>query len=186
MHLFFNHGQSQCLPPTPPPPPCSGPHLFHCWRVETSPFLTPATLINLYELPMRIHDSNTEWHSQLNQRGLFCPLSEIASPQLPWWLRWYRIHRQCRRPRFDLWAGKMPWRRKWKMATRSSILAWKIPWTERSLAGYSPWVSESDTTEHTHACNPAHHTPITLLLLLFFSLSCPGECMNNKGSSLYF
>ena len=46
--------------------------------------------------------------------------------------------------------------------------------------------SESDTTEHTHACNPAHHTPITLLLLLFFSLSCPGECMNNKGSSLYF
>ena len=28
------------------------------------------------------------------------------------------------------------------MATHSSILAWRIPWTERSLAGYSPWVTK--------------------------------------------
>ena len=34
-----------------------------------------------------------------------------------------------------------------KMATLSSILAWKIPWTD-SLVGYSPWgCKESDTTE---------------------------------------
>ena len=33
------------------------------------------------------------------------------------------------------------------MATHSSILAWKIPWT-RNLAGYSPWGhKDSDTTE---------------------------------------
>ena len=33
------------------------------------------------------------------------------------------------------------------MATHSSILAWRIPWT-RSLVGYSPWGhKESDTTE---------------------------------------
>ena len=25
------------------------------------------------------------------------------------------------------------------MATRSSILVWRIPWTEKSLTGYSPW-----------------------------------------------
>ena len=31
------------------------------------------------------------------------------------------------------------------MATHSSILAWKIPWTEK-LAGFK----ESDTTVHTH------------------------------------
>ena len=32
------------------------------------------------------------------------------------------------------------------MATHSSILAWKIPWTERSLMDYSPWGrKESDT-----------------------------------------
>ena len=34
------------------------------------------------------------------------------------------------------------------MATHSSILAWRIPWTERSLAGYSPrGCKESNTTE---------------------------------------
>ena len=36
------------------------------------------------------------------------------------------------------------------MATHSSILALRIPWTDRSLAGYIPWGhTESDTTEHT-------------------------------------
>ena len=34
-----------------------------------------------------------------------------------------------------------------EMATHSSTLAWKTPWTE-SLVGYSPWGrKESDTTE---------------------------------------
>ena len=34
--------------------------------------------------------------------------------------------------------------------THSSILAWRIPWTERSLVGYSPQgCKESDTTEHS-------------------------------------
>ena len=34
-----------------------------------------------------------------------------------------------------------------RMATHSSILTWKIPWTEE-LAGYSPWgYKESDMTE---------------------------------------
>ena len=34
------------------------------------------------------------------------------------------------------------------MATLSSIFAWRIPWTEGSLVGYSPWGSkESETTE---------------------------------------
>ena len=37
-----------------------------------------------------------------------------------------------------------------EMATHSSILAWKIPWTERSLAGYSLCsLKESDMTEHS-------------------------------------
>ena len=34
------------------------------------------------------------------------------------------------------------------MATHSSILAWRIPWTWKSLAGCSPWSSkELNTTE---------------------------------------
>ena len=37
-----------------------------------------------------------------------------------------------------------------EMATGSSILAWRIQWTEEP-AGYNPWGHiESDTTEHTH------------------------------------
>ena len=37
-----------------------------------------------------------------------------------------------------------------QMAIHSSILAWKIPWTEEPV-GYSPWGhKESDTTERLH------------------------------------
>ena len=38
-----------------------------------------------------------------------------------------------------------------EMATHSSILAWEIQWTEKSLVGYSPWGhKESDMTQHVH------------------------------------
>ena len=41
-----------------------------------------------------------------------------------------------------------------RMATHSSVLAWRIPWTEE-MAGYSPWVhKELDTTKqqtYTHS-----------------------------------
>ena len=32
---------------------------------------------------------------------------------LPWWFSWWRICLQCRRPRFDPWVGKIPWRSHW-------------------------------------------------------------------------
>ena len=52
---------------------------------------------------------------------------------------------QCRRPGFDLWVGKIPWRRKWKSIPVS------LPGEshgQRSLAGYNPWGrKESDMTE---------------------------------------
>ena len=42
------------------------------------------------------------------------------------------------------------------MATQSSILAWRIPWTE-SLVGYSPQgCKESDTTEVTKHARYRH------------------------------
>ena len=45
------------------------------------------------------------------------------------------------------------------MATHSSILAWRIPWTEESGRLQFIGHKESDTTEqlthtHTHNCNP--------------------------------
>ena len=36
--------------------------------------------------------------------------------------------KECWRHRFNLWVGKILWRRKWQ--THSSVLAWEIPWTE--------------------------------------------------------
>ena len=60
-----------------------------------------------------------------------------------------------------------------EVSTHSSILAWKIPWTERSLVGCSPWDhNESDTTERLsiHACIISWQASQTYVneMLLFF------------------
>ena len=54
--------------------------------------------------------------------------SSKISAGLPLWLKWWRVGLQSRRPGFDPWVGKIPWRREW--LTHSSILAWRIPRTE--------------------------------------------------------
>ena len=63
---------------------------------------------------------------------------------------------QCRRYKrhgFHTWVCKNLLQK--GIVTHSSILAWKIPWTE-SLAGYRPWGSkESDMTENTHTRVPS-------------------------------
>ena len=47
------------------------------------------------------------------------------------------------------------------MATHSSILAWRIPWTEEP-GGYSPWGhTESDTTERLN-----NHMPLFVFKFL--------------------
>ena len=49
-----------------------------------------------------------------------------------------------------------------EMATHSSILDWKIPWTEETGGDYSPWGRrESDTTEHALA---GWHTYVCIYL----------------------
>ena len=50
---------------------------------------------------------------------------------------------------WETWVQSLCWEDplEKEMATYSSILAWKIPWTEEPV-GYSPWGrKESDTTE---------------------------------------
>ena len=44
------------------------------------------------------------------------PPSSLPIPSLwvIWWLKWWRIHLQCRRPGFDPWVGRIPWRREWQ------------------------------------------------------------------------
>ena len=62
---------------------------------------------------------------------------------LPWELRLERICLQGRRPGFDPWVGKIPWRRKWQPTPVF------LPGTsrgQRSLVGYSPGgCKQSDT-----------------------------------------
>ena len=66
----------------------------------------------------------------------------------PWWLRQLRICLQCRRPRFDPWVGKIPWRRRWQSTP--------VPLPgkshgQRSLVGCRTWSrKESGTTERLH------------------------------------
>ena len=48
-------------------------------------------------------------------------------PLLPRWLSGKDSTCQCRRRRFDPWVGKTPLEER---ATHTSILAWRIPWTE--------------------------------------------------------
>ena len=58
---------------------------------------------------------------------------------------------QCRRHKrrwFNPWVRKIPWRRAWH--SHSSILAWRIPGTEKPGGLHSPWGrKESDRTEAT-------------------------------------
>ena len=48
---------------------------------------------------------------QGDTHGFFFLILVIILLGLPWWLRQLRICLQCRRPRFDPWVLKIPWRR---------------------------------------------------------------------------
>ena len=65
-------------------------------------------------------------------------------------IQWRRIclqYRRCWRCRFDLWFGKIPWRRTWQPAP---VLLPGVSHGQRSLTGYSPWGREElGTTEYT-------------------------------------
>ena len=77
---------------------------------------------------------------------------------LPWQLRWSRIHLQCRRPRFNPWVWKIPWRRKWQPTP--VFLPGEFQ-GQKSLAGHSPWDrKELDTTKQLTHCCPCSHEPV--------------------------
>ena len=72
----------------------------------------------------------------------YCPVVRGS-----WWLRWYRIYLQFRRPVFDPWVGKSPWKRKWQP---TPVFFPGKSHGQRALVGYSPWgYKELDTAEHS-------------------------------------
>ena len=48
--------------------------------------------------------------------------------------------------RFSPWVGKMPWKREWLIY--SSILAWRIPWTEEP--GGLQFIGSQSWTQLSH------------------------------------
>ena len=75
-------------------------------------------------------------------------LIHFHSARLLWWLRGSSICLRCRRPEFDPWVRKIPWRRTWQP---TPVLLPGESHGRRSLVGYSPrGHKESDTTERLH------------------------------------
>ena len=71
-----------------------------------------------------------------------------------------------------------------EMAPHSSLLAWRIPWTEEP-GGLSPWGhKESDTTESDLA-QPSYIWISDKLWILFFSV-CPRCCMGHTYTEKMF
>ena len=82
---------------------------------------------------------------------------------LPWWLKWWRIGLQCRRPRSDPWVRKIPWRWAW---LPPPVLAGRIH-GQRSLTGYSSWrCKESDMTKQHSLHFTSSHFTVTMYLLV--------------------
>ena len=67
---------------------------------------------------------------------------------LPWWPSGKESTCQCRRHEFDLWVGKIPWRKKWQP---TPVFLPDKCHGQRSLVGYHPWdlkrVKDSLATE---------------------------------------
>ena len=68
-------------------------------------------------------------------------LSTLYVPGLSRQLRWQRICLQYKRPRFDPWVGKIPWR-EWQP---TPVFLPEASHGQKSLVGYNPWGHKSRT-----------------------------------------
>ena len=89
------------------------------------------------------HQCLFQWVSSLH---IFCDSDSVCALYLlitllhyiglPWWFSGKEPTCKCRRPGFNPWIGKIPWRRKWQPTW--VFLPGKSH-GQRSLVGYSPW-----------------------------------------------
>ena len=81
---------------------------------------------------------------------------------LPWQISWWRIHLQCRRPGFDPWVGKIPWRRNgyslWSFCLGNPMdrEAWKATVHNWATKPPPPWIiSLEQSPYHCHQSRDA-------------------------------
>ena len=68
-----------------------------------------------------------------------------------------------------------------EMAIHSSILAWRIPWTENSMQGYNPWgCKEQDTTERLSV--NGKDRCLSAGFYRFFFLMQMSKCVDTQGT----
>ena len=72
-------------------------------------------------------------------------LNTLNTLRFRWWLRQQSICPQCRRPQFNPWVKKIPWRREWKHTP--GFLSGEFH-GQRSFSGYNSWGhKKSDMTK---------------------------------------
>ena len=119
-------------------------HIFKCLK-QVSWWIRPnlKVQVSLSTVDKRWKQPNA--HQEVKERQTNCGPSTQHSIILPWWLRRWRIHLQCRTPKFSPWGGKISWRREWQP---TPVFLPRESHGQRSLAGHRPQGSrESDMTE---------------------------------------
>ena len=112
------------------------------------------------------------FYMEFSSPGYFA--QSAPSSKSPWAslvAQWWRIHLSVQETWVQSLGKEDPLEK--EIATHSSILAWKIPWTEEpgelQSLGYSPWGKESAMTSQmsTHACKPLFN-----ILSVFYKDGC--------------
>ena len=108
--------------------------------------------------PSRVNNYVFWWGARRGLSGKFSKISLLIAPGASDYPQW--IYPQCRKPGFNPWVGKIPWRREWHS---NPVHAWDFH-GQRSLAGYSPQGhKELNTTEwltNTHTYTHCQHLAV--------------------------
>ena len=80
------------------------------WEADSYPLHHQGILSSLASVLKQVSESSS--FLRLNIVSLHVYTIFCLSIHLLRWLSWQRACQQCRRPRFDPWIGKIPWRRK--------------------------------------------------------------------------
>ena len=128
--------------------------------------------------------SRAAWSSGTPDSLRTCSFCRVLLPTFPGGSDGKSICLQCRRPGFNPWVGKIPWRRKWQptpVLSPGNFHGW------RSLVGYSPWGrKESDTSEqlHLHCYQPGLHVHFQVPPVCIRSFCPPVHPPSSLDSSL--